>query len=61
VVERLAAEVTQAIDSPELSERLRAMGSEGPRVRTPAQFTAFVARERTIYGELVRRSGASAD
>ena len=61
VVERLAAEVAKAIDSPDLKERLRAMGSEVPRVRSPAQFTAFVERERTIYGELVRRSGASAD
>jgi tripartite-type tricarboxylate transporter receptor subunit TctC len=61
VVERLAMEVAKAIDSPDLGERLRAMGSETPRVRTPAQFSAFVERERRIYGELVRRSGASAD
>ena len=61
VVERLAAEVAKAIDSPDLGERLRAMGSESPRVRTPSEFTAFVERERTVYGELVRRSGASAD
>jgi len=61
VVERLAAEIGRAIDAPELRERLRAMGSETPAVRTPAQFTAFVERERKIYGELVRRSGAKAD
>jgi tripartite-type tricarboxylate transporter receptor subunit TctC len=61
VVERLASEIRSAIDSPELVERLRAMGSERPAVGTPAQFTAFVERERRIYGELVRRSGAKVD
>jgi tripartite-type tricarboxylate transporter receptor subunit TctC len=61
VVERLASEIRSAIDSPELVERLRAMGSDRPAVRTPAQFTAFVERERRIYGELVRRSGAKVD
>ena len=60
-VERLAAECARAIRSDDLIERLRAMGSEPPRVRTPAQFTAFVERERKIYAALVKRSGASAD
>ena len=61
IVERLAAEVAKAIESPDLQERLRAMGSETPTVRSPAQFTAFVERERKVYGELVKRSGATAD
>ncbi len=61
VVDRLAGEISNAISSPDLAERLRAMGSEAPVVRTPADFTAFVERERKVYGELVRRSGAKAD
>ena len=61
VVERLAVECAKAIQSPDLAERLRAMGSETPSVRTPTQFTAFVERERKVYGELVKRSGATAD
>ena len=61
VVNRLAAETAKAIESPDLKERLRAMGSETPAVRTPEQFTAFVERERRVYGELVKRSGATAD
>jgi tripartite-type tricarboxylate transporter receptor subunit TctC len=60
-VERLAQETAKAIDSPDLKERLRAIGSETPAVRTPAQFTAFVERERKVYSELVKRSGATAD
>ena len=43
------------------SLRFRAMGSDTPSVRSPAEFTAFVERERRIYAELVKRSGASAD
>jgi hypothetical protein len=30
-------------------------------VRAPAQFTAFVERERKLYAERVRRSGATVD
>jgi tripartite-type tricarboxylate transporter receptor subunit TctC len=61
IVERLAAEIAAAMSAPDVAERLRAMGSESPTVRTPAEFTAFVERERKVYGELVRRSGAKAD
>ena len=61
VVERLAAEIATALKSTDLAERLRAMGSETPTVRTPAQFTAFVEQERKVYGELVKRSGARVD
>jgi len=61
VVERLAREVLGAIEQPELKEKLRAMGSETPSVRSPAQFTAFVQRELRLYSELVKRSGATAD
>jgi len=34
---------------------------ELPGVRTPAQFTAFVERERKLYADLVKRSGATVD
>ena len=59
VVDRLATECAKAL--PELSERWRAMGSELPSVRKPAEFTTFVERERRLYAELVKRSGATAD
>jgi tripartite-type tricarboxylate transporter receptor subunit TctC len=61
VVERLAAESTRALQSSDLVERWRTMGSEVPAVRTAAAFTVFVERERELYGELVKRSGASVD
>jgi tripartite-type tricarboxylate transporter receptor subunit TctC len=37
------------------------MGSEPPTIKTPAEFTAFVERERKLYAELVKRSGATVD
>jgi tripartite-type tricarboxylate transporter receptor subunit TctC len=61
IVDRLAAEAQRALEGPELRERWRAMGSELPTVRTPAQFTTFVERERKLYAELVQRSGAKPD
>jgi tripartite-type tricarboxylate transporter receptor subunit TctC len=61
VVERLATEAAKALAAPDLRERWRAMGSEAPSVRTPAEFTAFVERERRLYADLVKRSGATAN
>ena len=61
VVDRLAAESSKALQSTDIQERWRTMGSGIPSVRTPAQFTAFVERERKLYAELVKRSGATVD
>jgi tripartite-type tricarboxylate transporter receptor subunit TctC len=61
VVDRISQEALRAIESQDLRERWRAMGSELPGVRTPAEFTAFVERERKLYAELVKRSGATVD
>ena len=61
IVDRLAAEAAKARDAPDLHERWRTMGSERPTVQSPTEFTAFVERERKLYAELVRRSGAKPD
>jgi len=61
VVERLATEAGKALQAPDLKERWAAMGSEAPAVRTPAEFSAFVERERKLYAGLVKRSGATVD
>jgi tripartite-type tricarboxylate transporter receptor subunit TctC len=61
VVERLAAEIAQAMSRPDIRERFAAMGSEAPTVRSPAEFSAFVERELRTYSALVRRAGATAD
>lgn len=61
VIERLAAELARAMEASEVADRLRAMGAEPTAIRTPAQFTAFVERERKTYAEVVKRSGARVD
>ncbi len=61
VVDRLAGEIRAAIELPDVKDKLRAMGSEGPSVRSPAEFTAFVQRELKVYSALVKRSGATVD
>ena len=61
VVDRLSADILKAMDAPDFRDRLRNMGSEPPAVRTPEQFTTFVASELKTYTELVKRSGAKAD
>jgi tripartite-type tricarboxylate transporter receptor subunit TctC len=61
VVDRLSAEILKAMDSPDMKERLRGMGSEPPAIRTPEQFTSFVSSELKVYSALVKRSGAKAD
>ena len=61
VVQRLSAEILKAMDAPDFKERLHNMGSDAPALRTPEQFTAFVAGELKTSTELVKRSGAKAD
>jgi tripartite-type tricarboxylate transporter receptor subunit TctC len=61
IAQRLAAEIQKAMDEPDVKERLRAMGSETGTVRTPAQFSAFVAAEAKLYARLVKASGAKPD
>jgi tripartite-type tricarboxylate transporter receptor subunit TctC len=60
-LERLAREIASAMEAAEVKERLRAMGSEAPAVRSPREFTAFVERELKTYARLVKRSGATPD
>jgi len=61
VVQRLSVEILKAMDSADVRERLRAMGMEGSPVRTPEQFSAFVAAEAKLYARLVKQSGAKPD
>jgi len=61
VAQRLSAEILKALDSADVKERLRAMGMDGSPVRTPEQFSAFVAAEAKLYARLVKQSGAKPD
>jgi tripartite-type tricarboxylate transporter receptor subunit TctC len=61
IVQRLASESRSILAFADIAERWRQMGSEPPSARTPAEFTAFVERERRLYADLVARSGAKVE
>ena len=60
VVNRLAAELTRIIRSPEVRERLVAQGAE-VRTMTPAEFTSFFDQERARWATVVNQAGVKID
>ena len=60
VAEKLNAEITKALKSPELHEKLMAMGQE-PIALSLAESDAYVKREIARWAEVVKISGAKAD
>ncbi len=61
VVNRLSTEIVRALETPDIRERMLAMGSETPSVRTPEAFSAFIESEKALYAKLVKVSGAKPD
>jgi tripartite-type tricarboxylate transporter receptor subunit TctC len=60
ITERMNAEVNHALGSPELRQRLDAMGFAAAPL-TRAGFAAFLREEVAKWAEVVRISGATAD
>jgi tripartite-type tricarboxylate transporter receptor subunit TctC len=60
VVARLNEEFRKALLTPEMRERLKAMGAE-PSPTTPEQFAAFIRAELAKYEKVVKFSGAKVD
>ena len=60
IVQRVASDLAAVMELPEVRERF-AQQSAGARVLGPAQFTAFLARERDKWADIVKRSGAKVD
>jgi tripartite-type tricarboxylate transporter receptor subunit TctC len=60
VVARLNEEFRKALLTPEMRERLKAMGAE-PAPTTPEQFAAFIRAELAKYEKVVKFSGARVD
>ncbi len=60
IVAKLNFEIGTAITSPELTERLTALGAE-PAFKTPAAFAQYVRDEITKWARIVRESGAKLD
>ena len=60
IVTRISAEVSRALNSPEVRERLLAQGVE-PVGSTPEQFAAHLDAEMRRYAAVIRSSGAKID
>jgi tripartite-type tricarboxylate transporter receptor subunit TctC len=60
VRERIGGEAAKAVRSPELAEKLAAIGAV-PRPSTPDEFGAFQRAEAPRWREIVAKSGAKAD
>ena len=60
VVNKVAADVNRLVGSPEMRERMLALGAE-PVASSPERFTVFIREEIDKWGKLVRASGARAD
>ena len=56
IVRQLNAEITKAINQPDVRERISAMGAV-PVTETPEQFTAFIANERKRLGDVIIKTG----
>ncbi|HUP29915.1 MAG TPA: tripartite tricarboxylate transporter substrate binding protein [Usitatibacter sp.] len=59
-LDRLHAEFSRALASPDVRERMLALGAE-PVGGTPAGFAAYIRSEAEKYARLVKSSGAKAD
>ena len=59
VVAQIARDIASVVDK-SLAEQMAAQGA-APAPMTPAEFNAFVQKERRKYGELVKASGAKVD
>jgi tripartite-type tricarboxylate transporter receptor subunit TctC len=60
IIERLHREMQIALKTPNVAERLAALGVQGMPL-SPAEFGALVAKEVTTYADFVRRAGMKAD
>ena len=60
IVERLSAELTRIIRSPEVRSRLTAQGAE-VRTMSPAEFTTFFEKERRNWAGVVAQGGVKID
>jgi len=56
IIVRLNGELTKALSSPDLKERLGAAGIE-PRTSTPEEFAAFIRSETVRYAKVIKDAG----
>lgn len=60
IFDRLGAEVVAAVNDPAVAQRVREYGAE-PAPLGPAEYDAFMLREKEIWAPVVRASGVTVD
>lgn len=60
IVNRLNAELTKVMNSPEIHERMTTLGWD-PVTNTPEEFTAQIKAESAVWADVVKKSGARID
>ena len=60
IIARLNAELVKVMHAPELKEKLAATGTD-PLTSTPEEFAAYIKREITKWGDVIRKAGVKAD
>jgi len=56
IVDRLHSEIVRALNTPDLRERMQAMGAD-PGGITPEEYTAFVQNEIVKWGKVIKAAG----
>ncbi|MDB5730041.1 MAG: putative Bug-like extra-cytoplasmic solute receptor, family, partial [Noviherbaspirillum sp.] len=60
IIDRINAEVSKALKSPDVQQRLHTLGVEGVG-STPEHFTEVIRKELVSYQKLVKETGAQLD
>lgn len=60
LAERLAADLREALDRPEVVERYRGFGYEAPRL-APAAYAQLIRRETAAWGQVIRAANLKLD
>jgi tripartite-type tricarboxylate transporter receptor subunit TctC len=61
VVARINSAINAALESPEVQQKLRAMGTEPQAPRTPEQINAMIRSDYEKYGAAIRAGNITAD
>jgi tripartite-type tricarboxylate transporter receptor subunit TctC len=57
IIDKLHAAIAQAVEAPEVKEKLKTIGSETLPMASPADFPPFLKKELDRWGEVVRAAG----
>ena len=60
VIDKLAADVKEAVESPDVREKLIAQGAV-PQASTPAELQKLIDTDRARYGNIIREKGLKAE